>query len=173
MDVTPLPAATLPPAALAMRGPDHDLVYGVANDFCVTHHEAVAGRQGAVANERLAPYSRVAGSLVQGLFTRDPAVLAHMAHGGVIGPARLRTHHAQLMADGLALIGYTESEWIAAREYHYESMDLSNIPAAHLVVIADFVGTQPHVVQGGAAGAARAAPTLGLVPVAADHGTRG
>ena len=152
MDFAPVPPGTAPAAALVMRGPDPDLIFAVGDPFDVSLSAALYARPGVLANQKAAPYSRVAGALAGGLYTRDPAVLASCPTAFAIGPARLRAHWLRLTQDGLTHdSALSLKDFRAEREQVLAGLDHSNLDAAHLVVAADLVATEPPA--GGVGGA--------------------
>ena len=82
-----VPAGTLPPAALALRGSDHDLVMATNHVYQRILGNAHATQNGAAANTKVGKWSRVAGAVVGYMFTSDQAVLDSGAHLSV-------PHHA-------------------------------------------------------------------------------
>ena len=77
MDFTAVPAGTAAPAALVLRGADHDVEFAVASRFNSILGDAVnAANAAGVANAKAAPYSDVAGLITSFLFTADAAVLS-------------------------------------------------------------------------------------------------
>ena len=86
---TPVPAGTLPPAALQMRGPDHDVQYSTAISLHTVLSDALVSRNAPVAAHRLASYSSFGGALASFSFTSDAAVLFHALHDAVVDPGKL------------------------------------------------------------------------------------
>ena len=76
MDFVAVPPGTLPPAALILRGPDHDLDLAPGDDFIAAIGVAIGARNNAGGARRLTPYSSVSGILSGFFVSDDPALLA-------------------------------------------------------------------------------------------------
>ena len=133
MDFAPVPPGTAPAAALALRGSDPDLLFAAADSFDVTLSAALHARPGVLANQKAIPYSRVAGALADGLYTRDPVVLMACPTAFVVGPAKLRAHWLRNVQDGLPDdSAMSLKEFRAERDQVHAGLDFSNLDAAHL-----------------------------------------
>ena len=88
MDFAPVPAGTLPPVALTLRGGDPDVEAPAASAYIALLGDAHHARN-AAGNRKAVDYSSVAGTVVNYLFTADPAVLSLGVSAEAIGPARL------------------------------------------------------------------------------------
>ena len=144
MDFTPVPAGTLGPQALVLRGPDHELQYSTADSFHLTLSTTLHARDGPMANTKLALYSRTGGLLGGYFFTTDPAVLTALAHRGVPSGLKLRGLWLRLVADGVP-----DDAELTSREFHAAAgavvggLDFSALDPAYLLTFADLHFTQP------------------------------
>ena len=126
MDFTPVPAGTLPDAALGMRGGDHDLEFSSDHVYAKILGNAHSLRNAPGANRRLAPYSACAGAITEFLVTADNAVLtAAVAGGMVINPARLNAAYNHYATQGgLAAAGQiSDAEFRAEVEAQFAAID--------------------------------------------------
>ena len=90
MQFAPVPAGTLPAAALAMRGGDPDVEFPTGSPFDVMLGTALnAYNAVATANHKAVPYSAVAGVIVTYMYSDDAAALARALTGDVPGVAEL------------------------------------------------------------------------------------
>ena len=76
MNFTAVPAGTAAPAALVLRGADHDLEFPSASPLNMILGDALHATNAAVANTKAIPYSDLAGLITSFLFTSDAVVLA-------------------------------------------------------------------------------------------------
>ena len=91
MDFSAVPAGTAAPAALALRGADHDVEFAVASRFNAILGDALNATNAlGVANTKAVAYSDLAGAITCFLFTSDAAVLSSVLWQNVISPAKLQ-----------------------------------------------------------------------------------
>ena len=100
MDFEPVPAGTLPPAALVLRGSDPNLAVPTANSLNTSLGVSLHAVN-AAGGQRHLKYSGVSGLIAGAFFTRDPAVLQSLLHGAVPSPAKLRALWTYLTANGI------------------------------------------------------------------------
>ena len=98
---TPVPAGGGVPAALQVRGLDHDIQYGTGISLHTVLSDALVSRNAPVAAHRLASYSSFGGALASFSFTSDSAVLFHALHDVVVDPAQLLAIFAWLTQHGV------------------------------------------------------------------------
>ena len=143
MDFTPVPAGTLAPAALVLRGSDHEVQFQSADSFHTVTSTTLYARDGPVANSKLARYSRVGGLLAGYFFTSDPGVIHALLHRKVVGPIKLRALWLRLVHDGLPDDAALDSrEFHAAAESIVTGLDFSALDPAYLLLAGDLRDTQ-------------------------------
>ena len=112
MDFVAVPAGTLPAAALALRGADHDVEFATTSKVNIILGDALHAIDAVVlAKHKSAPYSQTAGSIVGFMFVSDAAVLSHVLGRAVPSPAKLRaafTHSAQRPSRNWALLEHSQ-----------------------------------------------------------------
>ena len=153
MDFEAVPAGTLPPAALTLRGPDHTIEFLQTHAFQLVLGDATRSSATLIANTRSSTYSSVSGALSGFAHTRDPAVLTSLLHGSVITPAKLLAIFNYLTQNGISTNqALTHPEFLAAGETVVGTINPAAFPAALLVTNADLHTTEaPAGPIGGAA----------------------
>ena len=168
MNFSTVPPGTPAPAALILRGGDHDIEYlggtAYANALGATHLQRIA----AGANTFGTPYSSCAGAAVEFMLTNDAGVLASFHTQIHVLPAKLQAAYAYLLSQPqLQAAPLSEAEFRAGGEAILASLDLSAPPAALCLTAGDIGINEPPA---GGAGPWRRA---GLVQHLAEPVTSG
>ena len=133
MDFSPVPAGTLPPQALTLRGPDPDLELAAGDDFISTVGNALGARNIGGGARRAVVYSSTSGILSGFLFSNDGQLLASELHRRGPSPAKLRAAWLWFVANGMPTTPQDTKEFLANGEAVLATVDLTAIPPALMV----------------------------------------
>ena len=143
MDFVPVPAGTVPAAALALRGADHDLDFAAGDSIEVALGDLLRVRL-AVGGRRRLGYSSFSGVLSGYFFSNDRTVINMLLTGQVPAAAKLRALWLYFTANGVvATSALTHEDFAAAADAILEGLNLAALPAAFLLTAADMHAVEP------------------------------
>ena len=142
MQFAAVPAGTAAPAALTLRGGDHDVEVPSNNNYVKFLGDAHQVTDHPVnANTKVTQWSSLAGVVVEYMYTTDSNVLDTGITAGVPGVAPLDAAFTYLTQD-MNASQMTESEFRASADALIASLDLDSMPAALLLLPAGIHATE-------------------------------
>ena len=134
MQFSAVPAGTLAPAALQLRGADPDVEHPAGSPYIAMMGATHNARAAVAANNfRATSWSATAGTIVNYMFTDDQAVLATSNITSVVDLAAIDAAF-NYITQGWNNVPYTEEEFRGSAEALMASLDYTNMPPALMLL---------------------------------------